>query len=279
MVPNTASAPGDAVCSCLRAKNLVWGGGPQSYSLWGGQGLWGEPSFSLGALPIQEEVAVQAALAFVPVAVILTVHTHSLVFTRPLGHPVVNLAKERRGDRKEAWAIPLLPEPQESWTVASPTSSGSSEYFSGSFLAISSSFLETQMWLLPRQKAWQGRQVPPPTAEPTNRGRHCSQWLPWKPGTGWSEQVANHGEGGSWGVDKGPTGSTTGGGRGSGSWVRPSQPRSNSALCVRLHTSSDAGVRGGGGVHTRPVQVWGSGSPSLHHPKSSSAGPASLVQH
>lgn len=34
------------------------------------------------------------------------------------------------------------------------------------------------MWLLPRQKVLQGRQVPPPTADPTNSGRHCSQWLP-----------------------------------------------------------------------------------------------------
>lgn len=74
------------------------------------------------------------------------------------------------------------------------TSSGSREYFSGSLFAISSSFLETQTWLLPRQKVWQGRQVPPPTAEPTNSGRHCSQWLPWKPETMWSEGLENHGE-------------------------------------------------------------------------------------
>lgn len=174
----------------------------------------------------------QTALAFVPIAVILAVHTHGLIFTGPLGHPVVNLAKERRGDRKEAWASPLLPETQESWPMASPTSSGSSEYFSGSFLAISSSFLETQTWLLPRQKAWHGRQVPPPTAEPTNRGRHCSQWLPWKPGTGWSEQV---------GWEKGPSGSAAGGQQGLRLLVRAVPALGQFSLCLCLRTSGDSG--------------------------------------
>lgn len=138
----------------------------------------------------------QAALAFVPITVILAVHTHSLVFTRPLCHPVFNLTKERQSDHKKAWTTPSSPRPgPEALDSSLFTSSGSSEYFSGSFLAISSSFLETQTWLLPRQKAWQGRQVPPPTAEPTNRGRHCSQWLPWKPATGWSELVIRWGWG------------------------------------------------------------------------------------
>lgn len=124
----------------------------------------------------------QAALAFVPIAVVLAVHTHSLILTRPLCHPVFNLAKERWGDHKKVWTplSSLSHSPSDPGVLdCSPfTSSGSSGYFSGSFLAISSSFLETQTWLLPRQKAWQGRQVPPPTAEPTNKGRHCSQWLP-----------------------------------------------------------------------------------------------------
>lgn len=68
------------------------------------------PRFSLGALPIQEEVAVQAALTFVPIAVILAVHTHSLVFTRPLCHPVFNLTKETQRDHKKGRTVPFLPE-------------------------------------------------------------------------------------------------------------------------------------------------------------------------
>ena len=135
----------------------------------------------------------EAALTLIPVAVILAVHTHSLIFTGTLCHPVVNLAKGGQGDHKLTrtrllpGGVPRISGPQPF------TSSGSSEYFSGSLLAISSSFLETQTWLLPRQKAWQGRQVPPPTAEPTNSGRHCSQWLPWKPKTEWSEGVKGPG--------------------------------------------------------------------------------------
>lgn len=126
----------------------------------------------------------EAALTFVPVAVILAVYTHGLIFTRTFCHPVFNLAKEGQGGHTKAGTSPLFPQTQEFGPPAPFTSSGSSEYFSGSLLAISSSFLETHTWLLPRQKAWQGRQVPPPTAEPTNSGRHCSQWLPWEPGSG-----------------------------------------------------------------------------------------------
>lgn len=132
------------------------------------------------------------------------------------------------------------------------TSSGSSEYFSGSLLAISSSFLETQTWLLPRQKAWQGRQVPPPTAEPTNRGRHCSQWLPWKPGKGWSEQVVSGGSGGA-GSEQAASGSTMGVQQGlrlrvSGlnpTWVQVSPPPSR---------ASDLGCREGDGVLAHPAR-------------------------
>lgn len=36
----------------------------------------------------------KAALAFVPIAIILAVHTHGLIFTRTLAHPIFNLAKE-----------------------------------------------------------------------------------------------------------------------------------------------------------------------------------------
>lgn len=70
------------------------------------------PFHLLGALPIQEEVAMEAALTFVPIAIILAVHTHSLVFTRTFCHPVFNLAKERQGDHKEAWTRHLLPQTQ-----------------------------------------------------------------------------------------------------------------------------------------------------------------------
>lgn len=138
----------------------------------------------------------EAALTFVPIAVILAVYTHSLVFAGALCHPVFNLAKEGQCNHKKAWTS--HPSLKPGVDIPAPfTSSGSREYFSGSLLAISSSFLETQTWLLPRQKMWQGRQVPPPTAEPTNSGRHCSQWLPWKPGTMWSEGLENQGGGGT----------------------------------------------------------------------------------
>lgn len=62
----------------------------------------GAPFYLLGAFPIQEEVAMEAALTFVPVAIILTVDTHSFIFTRTLCHPVFNLAKEGQGDHKKA---------------------------------------------------------------------------------------------------------------------------------------------------------------------------------
>lgn len=48
-------------------------------------------ALALGAFPVQEEVAVQAALTSVSVAVVLAVHTHSFIFTRPFCHPGFNL--------------------------------------------------------------------------------------------------------------------------------------------------------------------------------------------
>lgn len=48
-------------------------------------------ALAFGALPVQEEVAVEAALTFVAIAVILAVHTHGFVLTRTFGHPVLNL--------------------------------------------------------------------------------------------------------------------------------------------------------------------------------------------
>ena len=48
----------------------------------------------------------EAALTFVPIAIILAVHTHGLVFTRTLCHPVFDLAKEGQGDHKKAWTSP-----------------------------------------------------------------------------------------------------------------------------------------------------------------------------
>lgn len=56
----------------------------------------------------------EAALTFVPIAIILAVHTHSLIFTRTLCHPVFNLAKERQGDHKEAWTRHLSLRPRAS---------------------------------------------------------------------------------------------------------------------------------------------------------------------
>ena len=177
---------------CLRAEDWGEDSGSQSCSYWARRRSQARLHL-LGAFPVEEEVAVEAALTLIPVAVILAVHTHSLIFAGTLCRPVFNLAKGRQDDHKPTRTRPLLLQTQELRTPASFTSSGSSEYFSGSLLAISSSFLETQTWLFPRQKAWQGRQVPPPTAEPTNSGRHCSQWLSWKPGTEWSEGVKGPG--------------------------------------------------------------------------------------
>lgn len=76
------------------------------------------PLHLLGALPIQEEVAVEAALTFVPIAVVPAVHTHSLVFTRTLCHPVFNLAREEQDDHEKARTSPLLPQSQEFKTPA-----------------------------------------------------------------------------------------------------------------------------------------------------------------
>ena len=42
----------------------------------------------------------EAALTLIPVAVILAVHTHSLIFTGTLCHPVFNLAKGGQGVHK-----------------------------------------------------------------------------------------------------------------------------------------------------------------------------------
>lgn len=140
------------------------------------------------------------------------------------------------------------------------TSSGSSENFSGSLLAISSSFLDTQTWLLPRQKEWQGRQVPPPTAEPTNSGRHCSQWLPWRPDRV-PEGLENHGATTARGQ---ALGAPREGGR-IGAWLGQPQPTCDFALCLHLHTSS--GGRGGGSTLPQS-KVLSSESPSLNSPES-----------
>lgn len=67
------------------------------------QGKGPRPPFHLlGALPVQEEVAVEAALTLVPIAIILAAHTHCLVFTRTLCHPVFNLVKEGQSDHEKA---------------------------------------------------------------------------------------------------------------------------------------------------------------------------------
>lgn len=51
----------------------------------------------------------QAALTLVPVAVILAVHAYSLIFTWPLGHPVLNLGRVEGwgGVTKRTRPVPL----------------------------------------------------------------------------------------------------------------------------------------------------------------------------
>lgn len=47
--------------------------------------------YSLVTLPLQQEVATEAALTLVPHTVVLTIHTHSIFFCGTLGNPVLNL--------------------------------------------------------------------------------------------------------------------------------------------------------------------------------------------
>lgn len=56
-------------------------------------------------------------------------------------------------------------------------SRGKSRGFSRAFLCSSR---DKHTALFPLQNSRHGRQVPPPLAEPTNRGLHFSQCLPWK---------------------------------------------------------------------------------------------------
>lgn len=53
----------------------------------------------------------EAALTLVPVAVILAVYTHSLVFAGALRHPVFNLAQEGQYNHEKAWPSPPPSDP------------------------------------------------------------------------------------------------------------------------------------------------------------------------
>lgn len=52
--------------------------------------------YSLIALPLQQEEPTEAALTLVPHAVVLAIHTHSILFCGTLRHPVLNLIKGQR---------------------------------------------------------------------------------------------------------------------------------------------------------------------------------------
>ena len=59
----------------------------------------------------------EAALTLIPVAVILAVHTHSLIFTGTLCHPLFNLAKGGQGNFTKKMMFPLrLAKLAESYT-------------------------------------------------------------------------------------------------------------------------------------------------------------------
>lgn len=77
------------------------------------------PRNLLGAFPIQEEVAMEAALTSVPIAVVLAVHTHSFIFTRTFCYPGFNLAN--KGAEKHGPA--LLPQTQGSRPHPPPSDS------------------------------------------------------------------------------------------------------------------------------------------------------------
>lgn len=47
-------------------------------------------------LPLQQEVATEAALTLVADAVVLAVHTHGVLLCGPLGHPFLNLFEKQR---------------------------------------------------------------------------------------------------------------------------------------------------------------------------------------
>lgn len=51
---------------------------------------------SLLTLPLQQEVATEAALTLVADAVVLAVHTHGVLLCGPLGNPFLNLFEKQR---------------------------------------------------------------------------------------------------------------------------------------------------------------------------------------
>lgn len=71
----------------------------------------------------------------------------------------------------------IIRRPQRWQTLTLLGSRGKSRAFSRAFLCSSR---DKHTALFPLQNSRHGRQVPPPLAEPTNRGLHFSQCLPWK---------------------------------------------------------------------------------------------------
>lgn len=59
-------------------------------------------TLTLVTLPMQQEVAIEAALALVPLAVVLAIHTHSILFRGTLRHPVLNAVEVQR---EEVWVF------------------------------------------------------------------------------------------------------------------------------------------------------------------------------
>lgn len=54
--------------------------------------------YSLLTLPLQQEVATEAAFALVPHAVVLAIHAHSVLFCGPLRHQILNLLEGQKKD-------------------------------------------------------------------------------------------------------------------------------------------------------------------------------------
>lgn len=142
--------------------------------------------YSLVTFPVQQEVATEAALTLVPHAVVLAIYTHSTFFCGTLRHPVLNLIKVQKEKTKETSCycflcicfLHIITRMPQGWqTLTLLGSRGKSHGFSRAFLCSSR---DKHTALFPLQNSRHGRQVPPPLAEPTNRGLHFSQCLPWK---------------------------------------------------------------------------------------------------
>lgn len=139
-------------------------------------------SYSLFTLSLQQEVATKTAFTFVPQTVVLAVHTHSILFCGTLRHPIRNLVKRQRmrlakiRKRQNGNIQGRTLGISQKWKVLTLLGSRrKSRECSRAFLY---SFLDKQTSLFPLQNSRHGRHVPPPFAEPTNRGLHFSQCFP-----------------------------------------------------------------------------------------------------